>query len=61
MLGPYNQSHTQVAIIGCGNFAFSNIAYYLSKRHDVQIRGVMDIDIHKAASLLFNMVPVLHR
>ena len=40
-----------VGIIGCGNFAFSNIAYYLWKNHGQIIRGVMDIDIHKSASL----------
>jgi len=47
----YIPSCTQVAIIGCGNFSFSNIAYYISKRQYFQIRGVMDVDINKAASL----------
>ncbi len=47
----YNPSCTQVAIVGCGNFAFSNIAFYLSLHPGVQLRGVMDVDIHKAASL----------
>lgn len=40
-----------VGIIGCGNFAFSNIAYYLRKNYGDVIRGAMDIDVHKAASL----------
>ena len=40
-----------VGIIGCGNFAFSNIAYYLNKEVGPVLRGVMDIDIHRAASL----------
>src|SRR5687767_2258425 len=40
-----------VGIIGCGNFAFSNIAYYLRNNYGRVIRGAMDIDIHKAASL----------
>ena len=40
-----------VGIIGCGNFAFSNIAYYLNKEVGQVLRGVMDIDIHRAASL----------
>jgi len=40
-----------VGLIGCGNFAFSNIAYYLKKNYGRVIRGCMDIDIHKAASL----------
>lgn len=40
-----------VGLIGCGNFAFSNIAYYLKKNYGQVIRGCMDIDINKAASL----------
>jgi len=40
-----------VGLIGCGNFAFSNIAYYLNKNYGRVIRGAMDIDINKAASL----------
>jgi predicted dehydrogenase len=40
-----------VGIIGCGNFAFSNIAYYLRKNYGAVIRGVMDPSPHKAASL----------
>jgi len=41
----------QVGIIGCGNYSFSNIAYYLSKTYGRVIAGCMDIDINKAASL----------
>jgi predicted dehydrogenase len=41
----------QIGIIGCGNYAFSNIAYYLNKKYGKVIVGCMDIDIHKAASL----------
>jgi predicted dehydrogenase len=40
-----------VGLIGCGSFAFSNIAYYLKKNYGRVIRAAMDIDIHKAASL----------
>lgn len=40
-----------VGILGCGNFAFSNIAYYLSTNYGCVIRAAMDIDLHKAASL----------
>lgn len=40
-----------VGLIGCGNFAFSNIAYYLRKNYGAVLRAAMDIDIHKAASL----------
>jgi len=43
-----------VGLIGCGNFAFSNIAYYLKMNYGRVIRGAMDIDIHKAASLYRN-------
>ena len=40
-----------VGLIGCGNYAFSNIAYYLNKNYGPVIRASMDIDLHKAASL----------
>lgn len=40
-----------VGIIGCGNFAFSHIAYYLRKNYGSVIRGVMDPKLQKAASL----------
>lgn len=40
-----------VGILGCGNFAFSNIAYYLRKNYGRVIRGAMDPEIHRAASL----------
>ncbi len=40
-----------VGLIGCGNFQFSNIAYYLNKNHGGCIRGAMDVDINRAASL----------
>jgi predicted dehydrogenase len=46
---PVTNAH--VGIIGCGNFAFSNIAYYLERNYGRVIRGVMDVDIQKAASL----------
>lgn len=40
-----------VGIIGCGNYAFSNIAYYLKKNFGDIVRGAMDININRAASL----------
>ena len=40
-----------VGLIGCGNFAFSTIAYHLKKEVGPVLRGVMDIDAHRAASL----------
>jgi predicted dehydrogenase len=40
-----------VGLIGCGNFQFSNIAYYLKKNFGRVMRGAMDVDINRAASL----------
>jgi predicted dehydrogenase len=40
-----------VGIAGCGNFAYSNIAYYLTKMRGRVIRGAMDVDLNRAASL----------
>ena len=40
-----------VGILVCGNYAFTNIAYYLRRNYGDVIRGVMDIDINRAASL----------
>ena len=46
---PSNKAH--VGMIGCGNFAFSCLAYYLKKNFGQVIRGTMDVDINRAASL----------
>ena len=46
-----NKSDGHVGILGCGNFSFSTIAYYLRKNYGNVIQGVMDIDINKSASL----------
>ena len=40
-----------VGLIGCGNYAFSVIAYYLAKNYGAVIRGCMDLDQNHAASL----------
>lgn len=40
-----------VGLLGCGNYAYSNIAYYLEKNYGKVIRGVMDKNIQRAASL----------
>lgn len=40
-----------VGLIGCGNFAYSNIAYYLEKNYGDVMRGCMDIELDRAASL----------
>jgi predicted dehydrogenase len=41
----------RVALIGCGNYAFSNIAHYLRKSYGDVIASCMDVDLHRAASL----------
>jgi predicted dehydrogenase len=46
------QAH--IGIIGCGNYSFSTIAFYLNRAKLNLIRGVMDIDVHRAASLFEN-------
>jgi len=45
------ESDSHIGIIGCGTYAFSNVAFYLNKTKLGLIRGVLDVDINKAASL----------
>jgi len=40
-----------VGIIGCGNYAYSVIAYYLKKNYGGVVRGAMDVEAARAASL----------
>jgi predicted dehydrogenase len=40
-----------VGLLGCGNFGYSNIAYYLNKKYGRVMRGCMDRNIGRAASL----------
>jgi predicted dehydrogenase len=40
-----------VGIIGCGKFAYAQIAYYLRKNYGNVMCAAMDIDINRAASL----------
>lgn len=44
-------ARAHVGIIGCGNFSYTTIAHFLTKRHGAVIRGTMDVDAHRAASL----------
>ena len=44
-------SARHVGLIGCGNFAFSTIAWFLGREAGPVLRGVMDADAHRAASL----------
>lgn len=46
----FESKNRHVGIIGCGNFAFSTIAYYLHKNFGNVIRGCMDIDENRAYS-----------
>ncbi|HEX2254231.1 MAG TPA: Gfo/Idh/MocA family oxidoreductase [Thermoanaerobaculia bacterium] len=40
-----------VGILGCGNFAYGNIAYYLRRNYGDVLRGAMDVDLAHAAAL----------
>jgi predicted dehydrogenase len=46
-----HRKQQHVGIIGCGKFAFGNIASYLTKNYGRVVRGAMDINIEHAASL----------
>lgn len=45
------RSTRHIGLIGCGNFTYSNIAFYLKKNYGKVIRAAMDVDKHRAASL----------
>lgn len=44
-------SKAHVGLIGCGNYGFSVIAYYLNRNYGRVIRGCMDSEVNRAASL----------
>lgn len=46
-----NDNDRNVAIIGCGNYAFSNIAYYLARHNPKFLRATYDSQRSKALSL----------
>ena len=48
------KSGGHIGIIGCGNYSFSNIAFYLHGEYAGALRGAMDPDIDRAASLYEN-------
>jgi len=49
-----------IALIGCGNYCFTNIAYYLTKRYGSVIRACMDVDVGRANSLSsYYKIPVV--
>jgi predicted dehydrogenase len=45
------ESKAHVGLIGCGNYGFSVIAYYLNKNYGRVIRGCMDPEVNRAASM----------
>jgi len=48
-----------VGLIGCGNYAFTTIAYYLRRKYGNVIAVAMDSDINRAASLSkFHRIPL---
>jgi predicted dehydrogenase len=46
-----DDSRAHVGLLGCGNYGYSVIAYYLRRNYGAVIRGCMDADIQRAASL----------
>ncbi len=50
----------QVGLIGCGNYAFANIAYFLHRAQGRVIGGCMDKNPHRAASLARHYGAPLH-
>jgi len=44
-------SERNVALIGCGNYSFSNIAYYLAKRDSKFLRATYDTQTSRSRSL----------
>src|SRR6267154_4468341 len=49
-----------VGLMGCGNYAFSTIAYYLTKSFGGVIGACMDVDSNRAASLAAQYRVPLH-
>jgi predicted dehydrogenase len=49
-----NNNNSKVAIVGCGYYAYANIAYYLKKENSKFLRCAMDIDSARARSLCLN-------
>ena len=46
-----DDSKAHVGLIGCGNYAYSVIAYYLNKNYGRVIRACMDPEVNRAASM----------
>jgi predicted dehydrogenase len=50
-LPPPGRQDAHVGLIGCGNFAFSHIAYFLDRNVGPVLRGAMDIEGARADSI----------
>jgi predicted dehydrogenase len=50
-IGDRSPRGRHVGIIGCGKFAYAQVAYYLRKNYGKVIHGAMDVDVNRAASL----------
>lgn len=50
LLFPFKKNNPQIAIIGCGQFSFSTIAYFLSANTDYSIKYCYDISKENADS-----------
>ncbi|WP_440875550.1 Gfo/Idh/MocA family protein [Thalassotalea sp. PLHSN55] len=50
-INPKGKQHGDVAIVGCGNFSFSTIAYYVTKKTAGKIKYALDVDKSKSLSL----------
>lgn len=50
-LNPKGSENGDVAIVGCGNFSFSTIAFYVTKKTNGRIKYALDIDKSKSKSL----------
>lgn len=44
VLAPFKRSDKFIAVVGCGQFAFSTIAFFLTKRHGECIKVALDTD-----------------
>lgn len=51
-LNPRGKNIGEVALIGCGNFAYSTIAFYLTKYTKGKIKYALDLDKSKSRSLI---------
>jgi len=44
VLAPFKRSDKFIAVVGCGQFAFSTIAFFLTKKHGECIKVALDVD-----------------